>query len=182
MAYGRGKSGLALIGIVVCFATAHTSSQIPNAGYAEPGACAECHREIAESYAGAAMARTFGAVWSENDFPELKRGAFHHDASEEFFTVYTRDGMQYIQRRQIGFDGAGTNVFEARVNYRIGSGNHARSYISRTKAGELIELPITWYAGNGGYWAMSPGYDRPDHAGFSRKIGYRWLSCHNGYI
>ncbi len=175
-------NGLALIWVVVCFATAHTSSQISNAGYVEPGACAECHREVAESYARTAMARTFGAVQSENDFPELKRGAFHHDASEEAFTVYARDGRPYIQRRQIGFDGAVTNVFEARVDYRIGSGNHARSYISRTKAGELIELPITWYARNGGYWAMSPGYDRPDHAGFSRKIGYRCMSCHNGYI
>jgi predicted CXXCH cytochrome family protein len=179
-----GKKGLALVWLVVCLVAAQpqSSSQISNAGYVEPGACAECHRDIAESYAGAAMARTFGAVQSENDFPELKRGAFHHDASEESFTVYARDGRPYIQRHQAGFDGAVTNVFEAGVNYRIGSGNHARSYISRTKAGELIELPITWYARNGGYWAMSPGYDRPDHAGFSRKIGYRCMSCHNGYI
>jgi predicted CXXCH cytochrome family protein len=157
-------------------------SQISNTGYVEPGACAECHREIAESYARTAMARTFSAVRSENDFPELKRGAFHHDVSEEFFTVYARDGSPYIQRHQAGFDGAATNVFEARIDYRIGSGNHARSYISRTKSGDLIEFPITWYAENGGYRAMSPGYDRPDHAGFSRKIGYRCMSCHNGYI
>ncbi|HEV2667733.1 MAG TPA: tetratricopeptide repeat protein [Blastocatellia bacterium] len=128
------------------------------------------------------MARTFGPAQSENEFPELTRGAFRHDASEEFFTVYTRDGRPRIQRHQAGFDGAMTNVLEARIDYWIGSGNHARSYISRTKAGELIELPISWYAGNGGYWAMSPGYDRPDHAGFSRKIGYRCMSCHNSYI
>lgn len=164
--------------------SAHPQStpQISNAGYAEPGACAECHREIAESYARTAMARTFGPVRSENDFPELKRGAFHHDASEEFFAVYSREMRPYIKRHQAEFDGAVTNVFEARIDYWIGSGNHARSYISGTKVGELIELPITWYAGNGGYWAMSPGYDRPDHAGFSRKIGYRCMSCHNGHI
>src|SRR5215468_2009787 len=179
-----GKKGLALAWLVVCVAATQPQStyQLSNAGYVEPGACAECHREIAESYGRTAMARTFGAVQSENDFPELKRGAFRHDASEEFFTVYARDGRPYIRRHQAGFDGAMTNVFEARVDYRIGSGNHARSYISRTKAGELIELPGSWYAGNGGYWAMSPGYDRPDHAGFSRKIGYRCMSCHNRYI
>src|SRR5262249_24225290 len=39
-------------------------SQISNAGYVEPSACAECHREIAESYSHTAMARTFGAVRS----------------------------------------------------------------------------------------------------------------------
>src|SRR5262245_48201332 len=156
--------------------------QILNAGYVEYGACAECHREIAESYARTAMARTFGVVRSENQFPELKRGAFRHDASEEFFTVYARDGGPYLKRHQTGFDGAVTNEFEARIDYWIGSGNHARSYISRTKVEELIELPISWYAENGGYWAMNPGYDRPDHAGFSRKISYRCMSCHNGYI
>ncbi|HKE05726.1 MAG TPA: tetratricopeptide repeat protein [Blastocatellia bacterium] len=159
-----------------------STSQISNAGYVEPGACMECHREIAESYARTAMARTFGAVRAGNDFPELKRGAFRHDASEEFFTVYARDSSPYLKRRQADFDGAVTNVSEARIDYWIGSGNHARSYINRTKAGELIELPITWYAENGGYWAMSPGYDRSDHAGFSRKINYRCMSCHNGYI
>jgi predicted CXXCH cytochrome family protein len=28
---------------------------------------------------------------------------------------------------------------------------------------------------------MSPGYDRPDHAGFSRQVFYRCIFCHNGY-
>ncbi|HKQ74432.1 MAG TPA: tetratricopeptide repeat protein [Blastocatellia bacterium] len=159
-----------------------SQTQLPNAGYAEPGACVECHREIAESYARTAMARTFGVVRSENEFPELKRGDYKHDASEEFFNVFARDGSPYIKRRQTGFDGAVANDYEARIDYWIGSGNHARSYINRTKAGELIELPISWYAENGGYWAMNPGYDRPDHAGFSRKISYRCMSCHNGYV
>src|SRR5262249_33876036 len=139
-------------------------------------------REIAESYARTAMARTFRAARPENDFPELNSGAFRHDASEEFFTVFARDGRSYLKRHQAGFDGAVTNILEARIDYRIGSGNHARSYVSRTKAGDLMELPIAWYAENGGYWAMSPGFDRPDHAGFSRKISYRCMSCHNGYI
>src|SRR5262245_50123422 len=139
LSQGAGKKGLALVWFVVCMAAAQhqPDSQLSNAGYVEPGACAECHREIAESYARTAMARTFGAAQSENDFPELKRGAFRHDASEEFFTLYARDGRSYLKRHQAGFDGATTNVFEARIDYWIGSGNHARSYISRTKAGEL---------------------------------------------
>lgn len=198
----KGKKGangkkrvFVLLALLTFFASAFSSlklgsssahlqspSQIQNAGYVEPATCAECHREIAESYARTSMARTFGAAQSENEFPDLKRGDFQHGASEEFFTIYARDGRSYLKRRQIGFDGAVTNVFESRIDYRIGSGNRARSYISRTKRGELIELPVSWYAENGGYWAMSPGYDRPDHAGFSRKINYRCLSCHTGYI
>src|SRR5262245_11737268 len=124
---GAGKKGLALVwlAVSVTIAQPQPASQLSNAGYAEPGACAECHREIAESYARTAMARTFSAAPSENDFPELKRGAFRHDASEEFFTVQARDGRPYLKRRQAGFDGAVTNVFEAPIDYRIGSGNHA---------------------------------------------------------
>src|SRR5215470_5583455 len=114
-----GKKGLALAGLVVCVAATQPQStyQLSNAGYVEPGACAECHREIAESYGRTAMARTFGAVQSVNDFPELKRGAFRHDASEEFFTVYARDGSPRLKRHQVSADGAVTNVFEARIDF-----------------------------------------------------------------
>jgi hypothetical protein len=28
---------------------------------------------------------------------------------------------------------------------------------------------------------MNPGYDRPDHKDFRRKIGYDCTFCHNGY-
>jgi predicted CXXCH cytochrome family protein len=178
------KVSLALASLLLCVTGAQqrAPAKISNDGYAEPGACASCHREIAESYARTAMARTFGIISSEQDFPELKAGSFQHTASEEFFTVYTRNGKPYLKRHQIGFDGAVTNVFEAQIDFSFGSGKHARSYISRTKSGELIELPLTWYAEQGGHWAMSPGYDRPDHAGFSRKLTYRCMSCHNAYI
>src|SRR5262249_31400265 len=96
--------GLALVWFLVCVIAAQPlpTAQLSNAGYVEPGACAECHREIAESYSRTAMARTFGAVRSENEFPELKSGAFQHDASEEFFTVYAGEGSPRLKRRQVG--------------------------------------------------------------------------------
>jgi predicted CXXCH cytochrome family protein len=48
-------------------------------------------------------------------------------------------------------------------------------------ANTLIELPLGWYAAKGGYWAMNPGYDRPDHEGFRRLITYDCMFCHNAY-
>ena len=56
-----------------------------------------------------------------------------------------------------------------------------RSYLSRTSRNTLIELPLAWYAEKGGYWAMNPGYDRPDHRDLGRLIGYECMFCHNGY-
>ena len=124
------KSVFALFALLVFFASTfgaskpwgtsaqlQSPSQISNAGYVEPGACVECHREIAESYARTGMARTFGAVRSESEFPELKRDAFRHDASEEFFSLYAGESGPQLKRHQAGFDGAATNIFEARIDY-----------------------------------------------------------------
>jgi predicted CXXCH cytochrome family protein len=178
------KISLVCLGLVLCAAGGpYRGDAAPgDAGYVEPGVCASCHREIAESYARTGMARTFGSLRSAQKFPELGGGSFEHSASAQLFIVFSRDGEAFLKRQQTGFAGGVTNELEARIDYWFGSGNHARSYISRTKAGELVELPLTWYAEQGGHWAMSPGYDRPDHAGFSRKLSYRCMSCHNGYI
>ena len=131
--------------------------------------CAGCHPEIAESYARTGMARTFGVV------REVPAGSVRHGPSGQSFSAFNRGGQSYLSRR----DRDSGLVLEKRIEYWIGSGDHARSYISRTFSGELVELPVTWYAG--GAWNMSPGYDRADHAGFSRKITYRCMFCHNAY-
>jgi predicted CXXCH cytochrome family protein len=158
---------------------AHT--QPTNGGYVEPGLCAECHRAIAESYSRTGMARSFGVVSLDGGFSELNGGSFHHEASAEFFSVFARDGKAVMRRQQLGVDGSPANVVERNIDYWFGSGAHARSYISRTVSKELIELPLTWYAEMGGHWGMSPAYDFSQHAGFSRKITYRCMFCHNGY-
>jgi predicted CXXCH cytochrome family protein len=178
----KGSLAFLCLALGVAGAQVQPAPITTNAGYVEPSACTSCHQEIAASYARTAMARTFGVVRSAAEIPALKGGKFEHIASGEFFSVVTRDNQLWLKRWETGFDGAVINVLEARVDYWFGSGNHARSYISRAQAGELIELPLTWYAERNGYWAMSPGYDRPDHAGFSRKLSYRCMACHNGYI
>ncbi len=72
-------------------------------------------------------------------------------------------------------------MFEERVDYVIGSGNHAISYLHRTRDNRLTEFPVSWYPENGGHWDMSPAYDRPDHPGFSREVNFACLLCHNAY-
>jgi predicted CXXCH cytochrome family protein len=70
---------------------------------------------------------------------------------------------------------------EKEIHYVMGSGNHARTYLHYTEGGKLVQLPLGWYAEGGGYWAMNPGYDRANHAGFQRAISYDCMFCHNGY-
>jgi tetratricopeptide (TPR) repeat protein len=42
-------------------------------------------------------------------------------------------------------------------------------------------MPVSWYSERDGFWAMSPGYDRPAHLDFRRLIAEDCMSCHNGY-
>jgi Flp pilus assembly protein TadD len=139
-------------------------------GYAPSDACAPCHPRIAETYARTGMARSFGVA---TEIPAID---YQHEASAEFFSTTVRDGKTYLRRQQLD-----SEPLEKSVDYWIGSGNHARGYLSRTAAGELIELPVTWYRENGGHWGMSPGYAQANHAGFGRKITGQCLFCHNAY-
>ena len=144
--------------------------------------CAGCHRDVWETYRRTGMGRSFYRPSPGNmgeDFTEKTN--FYHQASDSYFTMLRRDGKYYQRRYQLDSSGKPINVMEKQIDYVMGSGNHARAYLHRTAAGTLVELPLGWYAEKGGYWAMNPGYDRPDHDGFRRPITYDCMFCHNAY-
>ena len=62
------------------------------------------------------------------------------------------------------------NVEEKEIDYVLGSGIRARTYLHLDEQKKLVELPVGWYAEKGGYWGMNPGYDRPDQPDFRRRI------------
>ncbi len=145
--------------------------------YVEPRTCAPCHRGIWETYRKTGMGRSFYRPSAENTAP----ATYYHAASDSHFTMVERDGKFFQRRHQVDAAGRQINVFEKQVDYVLGSGNHARTYLHRTPRGTLIELPLGWYADGGGHWAMNPGYDQPAHDGFRRKVAYECMVCHNGY-
>ncbi len=150
--------------------------------YADPAVCAECHPDIAATYQKTGMGRSFRRIRTLKDIDWPAPGKpWHHAASDTFFEMVQRDGSWFQRRWQIGFDGKETNVDEKSVDYVLGSGNHAKTFLHLTEKGTLQELPLGWYAEKGGYWAMNPGYDRPDYAGSVRPIYYECMACHNGY-
>jgi len=103
---------------------------------------------------------------------------FLHAPSDTHYAMIARDGAYYQRRWQAGFAGIETNVEEMKIDYVIGSGNHARSYLHRMASGGYVELPLGWYAEKGGYWAMSPGFDLP-HPQTRRFVSYECMGCHN---
>jgi predicted CXXCH cytochrome family protein len=139
---------------------------------------------VAETYQRTGMGRSFSRPTTGNTIGDKNNSiTFYHKPSDSYFAMTEREGKFYQRRYQIGFDGKETNSIEKEIHFVLGSGNHARAFLTRTSRNTLIELPLAWYAENGGTsasWAMNPGYDRPDHPGFTRAITYGCMFCHNG--
>ena len=153
-----------------------------DAGYVEPAACAGCHRQIWETYRRTGMGRSFARPGAETVVEDYSRNnTYYHKESDRHYTMYRKDGKFYQRRHQIGFDGKETNIVEQEIDFVMGSGNHSRTYLHQQPDGRIVELPVGWYAEKGGFWAMNPGYDRPDHEDFRRQITFQCMFCHNGY-
>ena len=147
--------------------------------YVNAAVCTGCHADLAAGFLKTGMGRSFARLRPEH-VPEFGK-PFHHKASDSYFAIVVRDGRYYQRRWQIGFDGKETNLEEKQVDYVIGSGNHAFTYLHLAARGALQVLPLSWYAEKGGYWDMSPGYDQPDFPGSIRPVHYECIFCHNAY-
>jgi predicted CXXCH cytochrome family protein len=150
--------------------------------YIDPAWCAQCHADIAKTYALTGMGRSFTKITADTmkeDFPSDK--PFFHEASQSYFSIVKRDGNVYERRWQIDYNGQETNVEEKQIDYVLGSGNHGRTYLHLTARGTLQQLPMGWYSENGGTWAMIPGFDRAEYPGSTRDVQYECMFCHNAY-
>ncbi|MGO9013114.1 MAG: tetratricopeptide repeat protein [Bryobacteraceae bacterium] len=158
------------------------SADLAQARSSDSKVCASCHRDVWETWRHTGMARSFYRPRPDNTVEDYTgKNSYYHKASDTWFEMVQRNGRYFQRQYQIGFDGKKTNASEKEIDFVLGSGNHARTYLHREADNTLVELPLSWYAENGGSWAMSPGYDRPDHQDFRRRVTYDCTFCHNGY-
>ncbi|WP_238325991.1 tetratricopeptide repeat protein [Bryobacter aggregatus] len=140
--------------------------------------CASCHSAIAESYRATGMAQSFSKVRSTGSLATEK--VFFHEKSRTYFSIVP-SGKQLLHRRwQVDAAGKKIHVEELPIDYVLGSGNHAKTFLHRNAKGALLELPLGWYAENGGFFAMNPGFDHAAPA-TRRKVDYDCMFCHNAY-
>ncbi len=150
-------------------------------GYVPDKTCRMCHAELYASYQEVAMARSFRRAGGGDGIEDLTSARFTHTASGQRFEIArSGDGKLVFRRYQLGAEEAGVPPFEAEVAWVLGSGNHARTYLYQTPAGELYQLPLGWYSQEKA-WNMAPGYDRPDHEGVMRRVRRECMFCHNAY-
>eukprot|EP00913_Durusdinium_trenchii_P028281 g26509.t1 len=144
--------------------------------YVGSQACLECHRDAHETYLKTAHSR---ALAPADPKTEPEGTTYFHEKSGRRYSVFEKDGV--IRHRESIPDGDGELIInEYPVKYVIGSGHHSRSYLFEVD-GFLNESPITWYARKQA-WAMSPGYDRPDHQSFKRAASLGCVACHAGQV
>jgi photosynthetic reaction center cytochrome c subunit len=126
--------------------------------------CQFCHAAEVEGYARSAMAHSLRRAGDE---PE---GTVN--TADEKITMHSSRGG-YWQSLQNGADA--TNY---RIDYVIGSGNHASGYLFDL-AGHLFQSPVAYYKSRHAY-DLAPGYEGLPNPDFTRPITEGCLFCHAG--
>ena len=126
--------------------------------------CQFCHATEVEGYARSAMAHSLRRAGQEPDgtveTPDAK------------ITMYSSP-TGYWQRLQSGED-----VTNYRIDYVIGSGNHASGYLLDL-AGHLFQSPVAYYKSRQAY-DLAPGYEGLPNPDFTRPVAEGCLFCHSG--
>jgi photosynthetic reaction center cytochrome c subunit len=149
-------------------AAAHSDTQLPTPQLVKEPAgasrCQFCHASEVEGYARSAMAHSLRPAGQEPDGTVDTLGAK--------ITMYSSP-TGYWQRLQSGGD-----VTNYRMDYVIGSGNHASGYLLDL-AGHLFQSPVAYYKTRHAY-DLAPGYEGQPNPDFTRPVAEACLFCHSG--
>jgi len=141
--------------------------------------CAVCHAEIFKTYKQTGMGRSFYPPAEANLIEDYVRNNHVFDAQSNFhYQMVSKGGEFYQTEYRLDENGQRLHELTRRVDFVIGSGNHARTYLTNEN-GFLYELPVTWYNEKGA-WGMSPGFRYVNYR-FSRPITPGCMNCHNAY-
>jgi len=126
--------------------------------------CQVCHRSEVEGYARSAMAHS------------LRRAG-----QEPAGTVETPDAKITMHSSPTGYWQtlqSGADVSNYRIDYVIGSGNHASGYLLDL-ADHLFQSPVAYYKSRQAY-DLAPGYEGRPNPDFTRPVAEGCLFCHSG--
>jgi predicted CXXCH cytochrome family protein len=149
------------------------------AGYVDDKACATCHQQQYDSYQHVGMARSFKRPGEAAPMEDFGKEYFHEPSQRYYRITKQQDGLVF-HRYQRDAEGGAINELEIPVDWVMGSGNRARSYLYQTEWGELYLLPVSWYSETGS-WGMSPGFEYADQQGIHRRVERQCMFCHNAY-
>ncbi|HEY2322765.1 MAG TPA: tetratricopeptide repeat protein [Thermoanaerobaculia bacterium] len=149
-------------------------------GYVDDVSCASCHAKIVRTYQHVGMSKSFYRPRQNDAIEDFAKLPFRHARSGDVMELRWQKGRLVFRRWRVDASGKPLHLFEQPVDWILGSGDHARTYLYQTPNGELYQLPLAWYTQTK-EWGMAPGYDRPDHEGVLRRARTECLFCHNAY-
>ena len=149
------------------------------AGYLDDTVCRNCHQDIFDSYQHVGMSQSMKRPGNAIAI-EAFGVEYVHTPSQNVYRISQTDAGPVFERFQRDERGEPINHVELPIDWVIGSGNKVRSYAYQSEFGEMFMLPLSWYA-DSRQWAMSPGFEYPNHQGITRKITRECLFCHNAY-
>src|ERR1043165_6544276 len=97
-------------------------------GYADDAVCGTCHAERAKTYQQVGMSHAFLRPRAANFIEDFAAPPYFHEKSKQYFEIHRRGDVLLFRRWQLDAAGKATNVFEQKVEWILGSGNHARTY------------------------------------------------------
>ena len=154
---------------------------VEGVAYVGDAQCATCHETEFNGFREHGMARGFYRLTSATAVEDFSGVVVRHEETE-FYYIARKAGDQYVQEEyRLDAAGARTHQLVRTMDYVIGSGSAARTYLTEVD-GRLYELPLTWYTqanGGQGRWDFSPGYAEVNGR-FERAIPPGCMSCHNG--
>ena len=148
------------------------------AAFVGDDSCFSCHEEAYTGYQEHGMAHSFYPLTAENRVEDIQEVFVHHAETGLSYTIVEEGGAWYQEEFRTDPDGRTTHRLRRRMDYVIGSGHAARTYLTESN-GRLFELPLTWYTQKK-QWDFSPGY-ATKNGRFDRLIPDGCMACHNSY-
>jgi tetratricopeptide (TPR) repeat protein len=146
----------------------------PAVRYVSDDRCADCHSDIARSFADHPMGRSLLPMANAPSLPEDKGHNLPFDALGMKFSIM-REGNR-VWQRGVRLDSTGHPAAEVQwhVDYVIGSGTRGHSYLT-DREGYLFQTPVSWFSQKE-KWDLSPGFMEDRMAG--RPVLPECLYCH----
>jgi photosynthetic reaction center cytochrome c subunit len=141
-----------------------TAWQLPVSSPAGADRCVICHRVEVQGYARSAMAHSLRRAGQEPEGKVTANGSTvtMHSSRDRYWQTWENGG----------------DKTDYRVDYVVGSGNHASGYLVEI-GGHLFQSPVAYYRSRQAY-DLAPGFENTPNPDFTRPISEECLLCHSG--
>src|SRR2546430_1638713 len=110
---------------------------IATPGYVDDQQCATCHSDLARSYQRVGMSKAFYRPRAGDAIEDFAKRPVRHARSGAVMDRRWRHATLLFPRWQLDDAGRPINVFEQPVDWILGSGHPARTYLYQTPNGEI---------------------------------------------